>query len=223
MMTGEPFKVKDCTLISIATGEDAQNLRELNDRIDSIHPGCIYYHFWGGMLRPTFDEPEYQNDFAAWAWRSLHDSRLAERLAIIDPSHFPDIDDLRRELIDVIQERLAESEYIPWARSGQRFKFIRSQIVVFDTGKRVSYPQEMAALIPSLSLGSIFYHFIDAKRRTKSGRSDFVEWLHIFNNGKFDSLIKKINGIDPYFTTLSQLRRDLAAVFHTCTVEEESL
>jgi hypothetical protein len=175
------------------------------------------------MLRPTFDDPEYQNDFAAWAWRSLHDSRLAERLAIIDPSHYPDIEDLRREVIDVIQERLAESEYIPWAKTGQRFAFIRSQIVVFDTGKRVSHPLEMAELIPTLSLGSIFYHFIDARRRTKSGRSDFVEWLHIFENGKHRSLIKKINEIDPYFTTLSQLRKDLSSVFQTCTVEGESL
>ncbi len=37
------------------------------------------------MLRSSFDVPEYQNDFAAWAWRRLNDSSLVERLAIIDP------------------------------------------------------------------------------------------------------------------------------------------
>jgi hypothetical protein len=100
-----PFVIKDCTLISIAMGVEAQNLRELSDRIKSIPPGCIYFHFWGGMLRPGFDEPEYQNDFAAWAWRSLHDTRLAERLAIVNPTHYRDIEDLRTELIDVIDER----------------------------------------------------------------------------------------------------------------------
>ena len=72
----EPFIVKDCTLISIATGAEAQNLRELSDRLQTIPPGCIYYHFWGNMLRSSFDEPEYPNDFAAWARRSLHDPRL---------------------------------------------------------------------------------------------------------------------------------------------------
>jgi len=111
------------------------------------------------MLRSAFDEPEYQNDFAAWAWRSLHDSRLAERLAIVDPSHHQqDIEGLRQELIDVIDERLSESEYVPWARSGQRFKFTRSQIVVFDTGIRIAHPREMADRIARMSLGSIFYH-----------------------------------------------------------------
>ena len=62
---GHPFVIKDCTLIAIATGEEAYNLRELHNQLKTIHPGCIYYHFWGGMLRPSFDEPEYQNDFAA--------------------------------------------------------------------------------------------------------------------------------------------------------------
>jgi len=219
---GEPFAVKDCTLIAIATGEEAHNLREFNDRLKTLHPGCIYYHFWGGMLRPSFDEPEYQNDFAAWAWRSLHDTRLAERLAIVDPSHHPDIEDLRRELIDTIEERLAESEWVPWARSGQRFKFIRSQIVVFDTGKRITRPKDMAEQIAGLSLGSVFYHFIDARRRTDSGRSDFVEWLQADDSQRYAEFIGSINAIDPYFTTLAELRRELALAFQTCPVERET-
>lgn len=215
----DPFAVKDCALISIATGKEAQNLRELSDRLETIHSGCIYYHFWGGMLRPSFDEPEYQNDFAAWAWRSLHDSRLAERLAIIDPTYYKDIEELRRELMDVIEERLAESEFVPWARSGQRFKFIRSQIVVFDTGIRIEHPSELRDRIPKMSLGSIFYHFIDARRRTKDGKNDFVQWFLSFNRGIYDDLIKRINSIDPYFTTLSALKNELHAVFEMCPME----
>lgn len=215
----DPFAVKDCALISIATGKEAQNLRELSDRLETIHSGCIYYHFWGGMLRPSFDEPEYQNDFAAWAWRSLHDSRLAERLAIIDPTYYKDIEELRRELMDVIEERLAESEFVPWARSGQRFKFIRSQIVVFDTGIRIEHPSELRDRIPKMSLGSIFYHFIDARRRTKDGKNDFVQWFLSFNREIYDDLIKRINSIDPYFTTLSALKNELHAVFEMCPME----
>lgn len=218
-----PFAVKDCTLIAIATGEEAHNLRELSDRLKTIHPGCIYYHFWGGMLRPHFYEPEYQNDFAAWAWRSLHDSRLAERLAILDPSHYPDIEDLRHALIDIIEERLSESEWVPWARSGQHFKYIRSQIVVFDTGKRIDRPDEMAAHIDGLANGSVFYHFIDARRRTESGRSDFVEWLQADGDERYDALIRRINAIDPYFTNLAELRQELALAFQFCHPEGECL
>ena len=50
----EPFIVKDCALIAIATGIRAQNLRELRDRLRDIDLNCVYYHFWGGLLRPRF-------------------------------------------------------------------------------------------------------------------------------------------------------------------------
>lgn len=216
-----PFIVKDCTLISIATGEEAQNLRELSSQVRVVHPGCIYYHFWGGLLRPNFDEPEYPNDFAAWSWRSLHDKRLAEQLAIIDPSPYQDMEGLRQELVDVIDERLSESEFVPWARSGQRFTFIRSQIIVFDTGIRIVHPREMEERITKMSLGSIFYHFIDARRRNSSGKSDFTEWFRTFEEEACGELIRKLNRIDPYFTTLSALRRELAAVFQQFPFEEE--
>lgn len=215
----DPFAVKDCNLISIATGREAQNLRELSDRLETIHPGCIYYHFWGGMLRPTFDEPEYQNDFAAWAWRSLHDTYLAERLAIIDPTHFKDLEELRREILEVIEERLMQSEFVPWARAGQRFKFIRSQIVVFDTGIRMEHPKQLAGFIPRMSQGSIFYHFIDARRRTERGRSDFVEWLCSFEDKAYEGLAKQINRIDPYFTSLAHLRTEIESAFKVHTGE----
>lgn len=216
-----PFIVKDCTLISIATGEEAHNLRELSDRIKSVHPGCIYYHFWGGLLRSGFDEPEYPNDFAAWTWRSLHDKRVAEQLAIIDPSPYQDMEGLRQELVDVIDERLSESEFVPWARSGQHFFFVRSQIVVFDTGIRIPHPREMEERIKRMSRGSIFYHFIDARRRNSSGKSDFVEWFRTFEEGACDDLIRKLNRIDPYFTTLAALQQELATVFQLCPFNEE--
>jgi hypothetical protein len=84
-MDNEGFKILDCALIAIATGEKAQNLREFRDRLKNVHPGCLYYHFWGGLLHPHFDDPEFQNDFAVWASRYLHDptfSRISKIYAM---------------------------------------------------------------------------------------------------------------------------------------------
>jgi len=211
-MMAEAFTLKDCALIAIATGQQAQTLRELRDRLETTQLSCIYYHFWGGLLRPRFDDPEFQNDFAIWARHSIHDKPLAERLALIDPTHFHDLENLRRELIDIIEERLDESELLPWARASQRFYFVRSQIVVFDTDRRVHEPGELKALIPHLSAGSVFYHFIDARRRTPFGNDDFSEWLLGFKE-KYRALVDRIAIIDPYFTTLVDLRQELAGVF----------
>jgi hypothetical protein len=207
------FKVMDCALIAISTGEQAQNLRELRDRLVTTHHGCIYYHFWGSLLRPRFDDPEYQNDFAIWASRSLHDKRLAEQLSLIDPSIYPNLDALRQEIVEVIEQNLYESEYVPWAKLGDQFYFNRSQIVVFDSGILVKDPEQLVGLINHLPLGSIFYHFIDARRRSKEGRNDFSLWLDRLGE-KYKPLSQHLDVIDPYFTTLNELRREIDVVFH---------
>jgi len=206
---GEPFAVKDCALITIATGERTQNLQELRDRLTTTHQGCIYYHFWGGLLRASFDDPEYQNDFAAWAWRGLHDARLAERLALIDPSEYADLEGLRRELIDVIEERLEETEHIPWARHDRQFYFMRSQIIVFDTNIRIHNIEGLALYIQRFSRSSIFYHFIDARRRTTGRRDDFSEWLLGFGD-EHAPMVQRLAAIDPYFSSLTELRDEIA-------------
>ncbi len=149
----------------------------MRDVLEEVPTGCIYYHFWDVLLRPGFDEPEYNNDFAAWAYHGLHDNRLAERLAVIDPAEFADVEGLRRELIDVIEERLDESEMVPWARADHQFHFVRSQIVVFDMHRAVDRPEGLTDIVPTLPVGSIFYHFIDARRREPRRSDDFSAWL----------------------------------------------
>jgi len=208
----DPFAVKDCALIAIATGERANDLRELRDRLETTRPGCIYYHFWGGLLRSSFDDPEYQNDFAVWAYHGLHDRFLAERLALVDPTDFDDLEDLRRELIEIIEERLDENELVSWTAAHQQFQFIRSQIVVFDTGIRISNPIELKELIPQLTVGSVFYHFVDARRRTPNKIDDFSEWLIGFADD-YDELIEQIASLDPYFKSLTELRAQLGEIF----------
>ncbi|MFZ7111019.1 MAG: DUF5752 family protein [Desulfatiglandales bacterium] len=140
----EPFIVRDCALIAIATGMRAQNLRELRDRLRDIDLNCICYHFLGGLLRPRFfDDPEYHNDFAIWVAHSLHNKILAERLAVIDPATFDSMASLRDELNEVIEESLDQSEFPKWAERDDQFEFIRSQIVVFDTQMRIEMPQSL--------------------------------------------------------------------------------
>jgi hypothetical protein len=208
----DPFAVKDCGLIAIATGERAHNLRELRDRLETTRSGCIYHHFWGGLLRPSFDDPEYQNDFAVWAYHGLHDRFLAERLALIDPTEFTDMEELRRELIEIIEERLDENELVPWSSTHQQFHFIRSQIVVFDTRIRLTKPEQLKEYIAHITVGSIFYHFVDARRRTADRSDDFSLWLKGFGNN-YNRLLEQIAVLDPYFKSLTELRSQLSQIF----------
>jgi hypothetical protein len=209
----EPFYIKDCALIAIATGKRAQNLRELIEHLRSIDQKSIYYHFWGGLLRPRFDDPEYHNDFGIWVAHSLHNKILAERLAVIDPVEFDTLEDLRNELIEIIDESLDETEFPAWAKRDDQFEFMEYQIVVFNTKNSVQHPVNFVTVLPKISVGSIFYHFIDGRRRNPNMVDDFQNWLTSFGD-KYTELIYMIGEIDPYFTSLKKLREELADVFN---------
>jgi len=162
------FAIKDCALIAIATGKKAQNLRELREHLRQIEPGSIYYHFWGGLLRPRFDDPEYHNDFASWIVHSLHNKVLAERLAVINPSAYESMEALRNELIETIEESLDETEFPIWAERDAQFEFIRYQIVIFDTKLSVNNPKILLILYPAcpLEVYSIILLMPDVETRT---------------------------------------------------------
>ncbi len=131
---GTPFAVRDCALITLATGQRAGSLKEFREAVQQMPAGSLYHHFWGRLLRPQFDEPEYNNDFASWAWRGLHDRPLAERLSMVIPTDFDDLEGVRQEVLEIVDQRLGESEISLWSAADQRFYFLQGQIVVFDTG-----------------------------------------------------------------------------------------
>jgi hypothetical protein len=198
--------------VALATGRKARQLLEFRSVLADIPQASIYHHFWGGLLQARFEEREYNNDFAAWVRHGMHDPVLAERLAALHPADFPDIEALRQELLEQIDNRLDEAEHLSWTRSTRQFEFTRSQIVVFDTEQRMDAPDDLPAAIGELSASSIFYHFIDARRRTADRRDDFSDWLAACDKD-CQALLAELSGVDPYFGSLHELRRDLVAVF----------
>jgi len=210
----QPFVVRDCALVVLAAGISAQNLRELRDGLRRADPDSIYHHFWGRLLQPLFDEPEYNNDFASWAYRALNDKAVAERLSVIDPTDYEDIEALRDELVEIVEMRLDESEFPSWAQADQQFHFLRSQIVVFDTGVRVDEPHQLATVVPAIGEGSVFYHFIDARRRTEDRTDDLCGWLAGYGK-EYDPLIEQLSEIDPYFSSLHYIRKMLTRVLES--------
>jgi hypothetical protein len=206
------FSIKDCALVALATGRKARLLQELRSELVDIDLASIYHHFWGGLLQPRFDEREYNNDFASWVRHSIHDAVLAERLSALSPTRFTDLDALRHEMIELIDTRLDEVEHLIWARATQQFEFVCSQIVVFDTGRRLHRPEDLPVILPQLPISSVFYHFIDARRRTPQGHDDFSDWLGGFGDA-YTPLLDRVASLDPYFGALGELRQELTGLF----------
>lgn len=204
-----PFEVRDCALITLAVGRSASDLRELRDGVAAAPAESLYHHFLHALLRPSFDDPEYRNDFALWARRQIHDPHLAERLGVIDPMDFPDIELLRQHLVEVMEDRLHETILVPSARPGHDFHFLCSRMVVFSTGLTASTPDRLAAMVPRLSTGSIFFHFVEARRRP-SRRDDFSAWLEPWG-ARTEQARRRLAGIDVSLWTLTEMRDLVAA------------
>jgi hypothetical protein len=208
----DEFKIKDCALV-VMTDEvrPAINLRELYDRLGVCSHDVLYHHFCETHLRPTFDDPDYPNDFAAWSHRALNDKVLAERLSMINPYAYKKLDDLRSSILETIDERLSESTSLPRAVPGMEFYFLRALTVVFETGKEIEAPKDLPQALCQMSTSSIYHHFLEARRRTENSIDDFTLWLDEWN--QFGQNLKSaLNRIDYYLLTLPELKKELCKV-----------
>lgn len=216
-----PFKVQDCAIITRMGGvSSAVNLRELRERVAVCPAESLYYHFCETLVRPSFDDPEFRNDFAVWASRHLRDRVLAERLGIINPYTFEDIESLREKVIDIMDERLAEAPYIPWVPKGEDFRFMRGVTIVFDTHVELKTPKDLVNHFPAMSLSAIYYHFVEARRRTPGNTDDFTTWL-VDLEEKPEELIRALAHVDFYFLNLSELKDVLVRVGQTADLEAQ--
>lgn len=208
--TNSPFYIKDCALAAIAIGSKAKTLGEFRDRLITIPAESIYYHFWRQSIETSLVPGSFYNDFSNWAHYDLHDDILAERLALIDPTEYEDLERLRAAVIDVVENRLDEQDAVPFYLHGEAFHFIKSKIVVFNTQYKMEHPRDLVKTIPFISHSSLFYHFIDARSREIQGLDDFSTWLHSYHE-EFLPLLEKLKLIDPYFIPLASLKRKLQA------------
>jgi hypothetical protein len=205
----KPFEVKDCALLVRMSGlPPTTNLRELRDRLATCSEDALFHHFCETPLRPTFDHPDYRNDFAVWAKLYLEDRVLAERLGILDPYEFRSLSELRATTLEIVDERLGEITVIPWVRPGDEFFFLEATTVAFDTGERVASPSDLAGAIRRMTNGSIYFHFLEARRRPPVWKDDFTAWL--LDGGEANEpYIRALASIDFYFRGLAHLRDEL--------------
>ncbi len=210
----EPFLVKDCSLITCMGGVDlAMNLRELRERLGICPIECLQHHFCEPVLRATFDDPEFRNDFAVWAARDLRDRHLAERLGAVNPYQFEDFHSLRGQVLEIVDDHLNELPIIPWAPRGSEFRFMRSVTIVFDTDMTFRTVGDLARGISDMTTSSIFFHFVAANLRPPRNADDFSVWLSEFGEPA-EPMVKTLRSLDFYYLTLNELKAEITAALN---------
>jgi hypothetical protein len=205
------FAVFDCSLARRAIGQSCSNLRELLTALRNVPDNVLEHHVLRCPLEDHFELYEFPNDLARWCWDALGDHVVGEQLGLVDPYRHRSLGDLRAKLVEILEDRLWNSDRVPWCRPGLELHLLASRVVAYDTGQRITTPVELAEAIPHISPRSLFFHVHEARRRTTGQSDDFSLWLERFEVNP--SLVARLRAIDFYFLNLSQLRQELVDVF----------
>lgn len=199
-----PFGFVACFELREFLGVRAENERRLAELIDEVPLDSIYYHTHGFFLRHKFVAGTYPNDFATWAAVQVRDRVLGERLAMVDPSGFTNLHDLREELVSIIDDHLRGLQIVPGVIFGEPFEFIQSRIVEVPTGVQVRTLQEFRDALLTVDVSAIYFHLIEARLRLGRGQNDFAAWVE--HGLGLPELAATLRALDPYAGSLERAR-----------------
>jgi hypothetical protein len=201
-----PFEFKQCIAILKATGKKASTIKELRNGISEVSDECIFHHVYQYFLKGHI--LEYTNDFAQWIAHFLEERALAEQLSNLDPYMFRSINDVRKELLRIIDAFLRSFPEPRPALPGNEFYFSEALTIVFPCGIKARNLAEFLVAIKNIDVESIYYHFYEARMRLGGGVDDFSRWIE--ESLERNALSNKIRNIDPFMHNLDGIREQIA-------------
>jgi len=201
------FRFMGCIEIKELLGKKADNEQELLELIEEVPLDSIYYHTHSYFLRHFYIAGTYPNDFANWSAIQVRDRVLGEKLAVVTPSGERSLDDIRSELIEIIDSHLSAIKIVPAIVYGQPFYFMQSRIIEVPTETSASNLHDFFEALQTVDASAIYNHVFEARLRDRRGRSDFSIWIDEVLNKK--DLADKFEKIDSYMYSLEGLRTKL--------------
>jgi hypothetical protein len=206
----EPFVFQGCIELLENLGRRAHDERELLDLLEQVPHGALVYHTYGYFLRHRLFVQPYPNDFASWAVLHARDRLLGERLAVVDPFEFADLEALREELISIIDDHLSRRAAVPRVDLGEPFHFVQSHVFAVPTGHQARTLAEFRQALVEVEASAVYFHTVEARARLGRPAGDFAEWLrHALDR---PDLAGRVERIDVYFSTLERVRARLLAI-----------
>jgi len=199
-----PFSFVGCWELREMLGRSARDEQQLLEALEEIPLDSIYYHTHSFFLRHKYIAGPYPNDFATWAAIQVRDRVLGEKLGVLDPYDFENLEFLRAEILTIIEEHLSELQIIPRAIYGEPFHFMQSRIVEAPTGLKARTLTEFREILANVDISVIYYHTFEAVLRLGRRNGDFALWIE--GQLGLPELARKISKLDPYMTSLETIR-----------------
>src|SRR5512137_194112 len=157
-----PFLFTGCWELREMLGRSARDEQQLLEAIEEVPLDSIYYHTHRFFLRHRFIADPYPNDFATWTAIQVRDRVLGERLGILDPYDFENLEALRSEIVNIIDEHLSQLQIIPRVIYGEPFHFMQSRIIEVPTGLEARSLREFRKILATVDASAVYYHNFEA-------------------------------------------------------------
>jgi hypothetical protein len=199
-----PFRFNTHHHLEVLTGVKVATVRELVDALKEVPGSVVYYHTHHFIEEHHFLIPEPANDFSLWVSGELGNRVLGEKLASIDIFAFPTIRALRKRLVEVMEEHLAQNPDSRRAPSGQELYLVSVITVIVPTPYVARDLRGFVEALGRVSTSSIYFHVFEARLRLQQGENDFSIWIEDSLGDK--DLAGDIASLDPYSYSLEGLR-----------------
>src|SRR5262245_58302631 len=172
-----PFRFISCMELRDVLGKRAMDEHRLLELIEEVPVDSIYYHTHSSFLRHACTQQLYSDDFAIWVVLYAQDRVLDERLGVLDPFAFSDIEQLRDEIIRILAEHLNHSTSASRCIVNEPFEFIRSHIIEIPLGLETRTLSECCDALTKEEIGAVYNHVCEARMRRRLLSVDFARWL----------------------------------------------
>ena len=207
-----PFRFIGCLELREMLGRKAADVQQLMAVIEEAPLDSIYYHTHSYFLRYEYGPSLFPNDFATWAAVSVRDRLLSERLGLIDPFEFRDLESLRSQIVSTIDDHLKSLWNVPRLIHGEPFEFIRSHIIEVDLELSAGSLKEFRDQLSTVDRSALFNHICEAKIRKGRRSGDFITWIDSDQGLFLPKLAQQVAAIQPLGLTLEGIRARTLAV-----------
>jgi hypothetical protein len=173
----QPFRFVSCMELREILGKRAMDESRLLEIIEEVPADSIYYHTHSYYLRHPYSQGLFPNDFATWVALHAQDRVLGERLGILDPFEFDDIERLRADILTIIDDHLSHFGTVPRSTTGEPFEFVRSHVIEADLGLQAWTLREFRETMLGVEVGAVYNHVCEARLRKGRLSGDFADWL----------------------------------------------
>jgi len=200
----DPFFFTGCWELREMVGRSARDEQQLLEAIEEIPLDSLSYHTHSFFLRHAYIAGPYPNDFATWAAIQVRDRVLGEKLGILDPYDFENLEALRAEIVNIVDEHLSQLQIIPRVVYGEPFYFMQSRIIEVPTGLEARTLTEFRKILATVDISAVYYHNFEAMLRLGRRMGDFSLWIE--EQLHLPELAQKISRLDFYMTSLESIR-----------------